>query len=280
MKAGYTVWTWIIRLFEETHEWEPKSARSKMDFEEAIRSVALLGYQSVECFNQIVDIYENADEEFDALIKQYGLTFDCIYIYITDDFKKDLAVAEKCFQFSKRHGIPFANLQASPRPADRAPTEAELEREAEKAREIGRLGRQYGVTVCLHPHLGTMVETREEIDAFVRLAPEEELAFCFDTAHILAGGMDPVETFGAYAKRLKYVHLKDATAKREPGKTHFDRFRSLGDGIIDFPGVFETLKSAGYNGIICVELDQPPVCNFEAAQTSMRYLNAHRALWK
>jgi sugar phosphate isomerase/epimerase len=280
MKAGYTVWTWIIRLFEETHEWEHKSARPKMDFEEAVRSVANLGYKSMECFNQIVDIYEGADEEFTALINKYGLTFDCIYIYVTEDFKKDLEIAEKCFKFSQRHGVRFANLQASPRPEGRAPTAEELAGEFAKIREIGQLGQKYGVTVCLHPHLGTMVEGRSEIDALAEQVPAQDVAFCFDTAHILTAGMDPVEAFAAYAPRLKYVHLKDATAKFLPGQTHFDRFRSLGDGIIDFPGVLEVLRDARYEGIICVELDRPPICNYDAAQTSMRYLNAHRALWQ
>jgi inosose dehydratase len=33
------------------------------------------------------------------------------------------------------------------------------------------------------------------------------------------------------------------------------------------------LKKNGYDGIICVELDSPPVCNYKAAMDSRRYLH-------
>ncbi|MDR1902593.1 MAG: sugar phosphate isomerase/epimerase [Treponema sp.] len=272
MKIGYTVWTWIIRLFEETHTWEPKSNRSRLDFEEAIRSIAHLGYTSVECFNQIVDIYDGADAEFDILLKEYGISFECIYLYLSEDSTADVATAEKCFIFMKRHNIPFANLQASARPEGRVPTREEVKKEADKARQIGVLGKQYGVTVCLHPHLGTMVENKQDIDWFAEFVNAEDVSFCFDTAHILTGGMNVVDMFSQYVSRMPYVHLKDVSATLEPGQTQFDRFRPVGEGIVDFTGVLEVLKNHGYRGVLCVEVDNPQVCNYEAAQTSIQYL--------
>lgn len=270
MKLGYTVWTWIIRLYEETHTWEPKSNRSKMDFEEAVRSIEHLEYESLECFNQIVDIYENADDEFDRLIEKSGLSFDCIYIYITDDFEADKQNAEKCFRFMQRHHIPFANLQASPRPD--AMTAQALDAEIEKMRIIGRLGKAYGVTVCVHPHLDTKIERESEIDRLAQLAAEDELSFTFDTAHIHAADMDIVTMLNRHADRIKYIHLKDIADIKEMKATHFDRFRALGLGIIDFTPIIDTLKKNRYNGILCVEMDNPAICNFESAQQSRNHL--------
>jgi len=50
------------------------------------------------------------------------------------------------------------------------------------------------------------------------------------------------------------------------------RFRPLGYGTIDFKGVYNVLKNNGYDGVICVELDNPPVCNYKAAMDSRIYL--------
>lgn len=272
MKLGYTVWTWIIRLYEETHTWEPKSIRSKIDFEEALKSLSYLGYESVECFNQIVDIYEGADEEFDQVVKENELSFDCIYIYITDDFDADKANAEKCFRFMKRHNIPYANLQASPRPTGHELTEDELEEEIKKAKIIGKLGKEYGVTVCLHPHLDTKIQNRNEIESLVQESSKEELALCFDTAHLEAAGMDSSEMLEKYATRVAYIHLKDIAPESEMLATHFDRFRALGEGMINFNKVIDTLERNGYSGVLCVELDGPKICNFESAQQSMKHL--------
>lgn len=272
MKLGYTVWTWIIRLYEETHTWEPKSMRSKMDFEEALRSLKYLGYESVECFNQIVDIYENEDEAFDEVVKANGLSFDCIYIYITDDFTADKANAEKCFRFMQRHNISYANLQASPRPTEHELTEDELKEEIEKAKIIGRIGKQYGVTVCLHPHLDTRIQNKDEIEKLVQESSKQELSLCFDTAHLVAAGMDCSEMLEEYASWISYIHLKDIAPEREMIVTHFDRFRALGEGIIDFGKIINTLKKINYNGNLCVELDEPKICNFESAQQSMKHL--------
>ncbi|MDD2958704.1 MAG: sugar phosphate isomerase/epimerase [Lachnospiraceae bacterium] len=272
MKLGYTVWTWIIRLYEENHTWEPKSARSKMDFEEAMKSIAYLGYDSAECFNQIVDIYEDAEDEFDQVIKSNKLSFDCIYIYITDDFETDKKNAEKCFRFMKRHNIPYANLQTSPRPLDRKMTEAELKEEIEKAKIIGCMGKEYGVTVCLHPHLDTHIQYEEEIEQLVQRTSKEEIALCFDTAHLEAANMDSAEMIKKYADRIAYMHLKDLAPESEMIATHFDRFRALGKGMLNFDRVLYALKEIGYDGNLCVELDNPAICNFESAQQSMKHM--------
>ena len=45
---------------------------------------------------------------------------------------------------------------------------------------------------------------------------------------------------------------------------------------MDFKGVYKALKNGGYDGVLCVELDKQPVCNYRSAQISREYL--HNAL--
>ena len=47
-----------------------------------------------------------------------------------------------------------------------------------------------GVLAVLHPHVGTMVETRAEVD---RVLDGSAIPLCLDTGHLLIGGTDPLQ---------------------------------------------------------------------------------------
>ena len=51
-------------------------------------------------------------------------------------------------------------------------------------------GRRTGVLAVLHPHVGTMVETRAEVD---RVLAGSAIPLCLDTGHLLIGGTDPLQ---------------------------------------------------------------------------------------
>ena len=58
MNVAYTVWTWMM---EEFGREEPTEAAER-HFEEAVRSISYLGYDSIENFNFIVPLYEKRPE--------------------------------------------------------------------------------------------------------------------------------------------------------------------------------------------------------------------------
>ena len=49
-------------------------------------------------------------------------------------------------------------------------------------------------------------------------------------------------------------------------------FRALGLGTIDFKGVLNALREGGFDGVMCVELDRPEVCNYNSAEISRKYI--------
>ena len=49
-------------------------------------------------------------------------------------------------------------------------------------------------------------------------------------------------------------------------------FRALGHGTVCFPAVKAALEEIGYDGVLCVELDRPEVCNFHSAEVSRIYM--------
>ena len=72
---------------------------------------------------------------------------------------------------------------------------------------------QRGVAAVLHPHVGTMVETRADVD---RVLAGSVIPLCLDTGHLLIGGTDPVELARTVPDRVAHVHLKDVDANWPP----------------------------------------------------------------
>jgi inosose dehydratase len=127
---------------------------------------------------------------------------------------------------------------------------------------ISARARERGVNPVLHPHIGTMVENREEV---ARLLNGSPVPLCLDTGHLLIGGTDPVELAKAAPDRIAHAHLKDVDAGlagrvRTGEITYTDAvragmYRPLGTGDIDIEAIIRTLEASGYSGWYTMEQD-------------------------
>jgi inosose dehydratase len=119
-----------------------------------------------------------------------------------------------------------------------------------------------GVAATLHPHVGTMIENRDEVD---RVLDGSAVPLCLDTGHLLIGGTDPVTLTREAPGRIAHTHLKDVDAtlaarvrSGEIGYTDAVRdgiYRPLGQGDIDIAGIVTTLEANGYSGWYVMEQD-------------------------
>jgi inosose dehydratase len=122
--------------------------------------------------------------------------------------------------------------------------------------------RGHGVTASLHPHAGTMIERRGEIE---RLLSDSAIPLCLDTGHVAIGGADPVAIARAHPDRVVHVHLKDVDAglARQVlnGEIPYQLavraglYRPLGKGDVDVAGTVAALEDAGYRGWYVLEQD-------------------------
>jgi inosose dehydratase len=127
-----------------------------------------------------------------------------------------------------------------------------------------------GVRLVYHHHMGTIVESEADIDAFMA-ATGEAVHLLLDTGHATWGGADPVKLAQRYRARISHVHAKDVRktvmeqARREDwsfldailGKgRELGVYTVPGDGMVDYPAVFKALP--GYSGWIVVEAEQDP----------------------
>jgi inosose dehydratase len=118
------------------------------------------------------------------------------------------------------------------------------------------------VDAVLHPHVGTMVETDDDI---MRVVNGSTIKFCLDTGHMFIGGCDPVEFTKKYADRVGHVHMKDTNsllaAKVRSGELAYYEaminglYAPLGQGDIDMKAIVKNLVAAGYDGWFVLEQD-------------------------
>lgn len=76
----------------------------------------------------------------------------------------------------------------------------------------------------------------------------------YDTGNvILYGNQLPYDDLESSVSYVEFIHLKDKL-----GAYHEWNFPAIGDGEIDFPRLFNTLKRADYKGPISVEVEYTP----------------------
>ena len=119
-----------------------------------------------------------------------------------------------------------------------------------------------GITAVIHPHAGTMVETKADVD---EVLARTSMPFCLDTGHMWIGGTDPVAFAKDHGDRVGHVHFKDvrldiAQRVRDGELSYYDAvteglYTPLGQGDVDVKGITSTLISQGYTGWFVLEQD-------------------------
>jgi len=119
-----------------------------------------------------------------------------------------------------------------------------------------------GIEATLHPHVGTMVETGDEV---ARVLAGSSIGLTLDTGHLLVGGTDPVRLAEEATDRIRHTHLKDVSLAvldrvRSGELTYTEGVREglyapLGRGDIDIAGIIRCLEAAGYSGWYVMEQD-------------------------
>jgi inosose dehydratase len=127
---------------------------------------------------------------------------------------------------------------------------------------LTQLAAARGVRAVLHPHVGTMVETGDDVQ---RVLAGSSIALCLDTGHMLIGGSDPLAITRQAPDRIAHTHLKDvdfAVAKRvQTGELTYTEavrigmYRPLGQGDVDIAGVVGHLEAHDYDGWYVLEQD-------------------------
>jgi inosose dehydratase len=124
-----------------------------------------------------------------------------------------------------------------------------------------------GLRLAYHFHLGTVVETADDLERFLAATPDS-VGLVVDTGHAALGGIDAAALIRRRPERVAHVHVKDVRgtvfeALRARRGSFLDGvlagiFTAPGDGDLDFGSVAQALSDIGYGGWIVVEAEQDP----------------------
>lgn len=123
---------------------------------------------------------------------------------------------------------------------------------------------KYGVDVCYEVHPGEDLHDGVSYERFLEATNNHSRAcLLYDPSHLLLQGIDYLSYIDHYHERIKMFHVKDAefnpTGKQgvyggySSWLERAGRFRSLGDGQVDFKGIFSKLSGCDFDGWAVLE---------------------------
>jgi inosose dehydratase len=260
-------------------ERKPVDDAAKKMLEQCFNECKFLGYDYVENFAYIEGYFKDNAQELIDIQKRCGVELVNLYGHFGFDEEAALETAKKQVKFLADVGGKWYNCQNSgfgdDGPSERPTNPEMIDAMCRITNKLGEYANSLGVRVCFHPHYGTCVYSQEDIDYFYSHTDPKLVAMCIDTAHTTLAGIDPVALVKQMGKRIEYVHLKDVDTyamSQAEGREKMASFRALGLGTVNFPAVKAALEEVGYDGVLCVELDRPAICNFKSAEISRQYI--------
>ena len=161
---------------------------------------------------------------------------------------------------------------------------------AEGYNQMGKMARENGLWFSVHHHMGTGIQTEEEIDRLMELTDPEYVFLVFCIGHVKCAGINPEELLKKHVKRVRHVHFKDVRADvREKaiknGWSFMEAVRAgiftiPGDGCVDYDPLIKILNDNDYEGCFMVEADQDPAKAppFEYAKRARSFIREHAGL--
>jgi sugar phosphate isomerase/epimerase len=197
--------------------------------------------------------------------------------------------ARRMLVMHQRHGCTAATF-FPPRGVNPGEDEAEAYRETFRfLAEMGKMAvKEYGVRMGVHNLPNSLVSTQEQVDRYLDNTDPRYVFCAWDLGHLYLDGCDVNGTMRRSVDRLVLLDLKDGIREPSPdefvapngqrwaGDSERGRFFNseweAGRGEIDFPAVYEILKTAGYRGWVIHDLHAVRVSAAVSARIGMSYI--------
>lgn len=170
----------------------------------------------------------------------------------------------------------------------RAPglVEAAFDTLAARWRPLLDLAEENGIDICYEIHPGEDLHDGVTFEMFLdRVDGHGRANMLYDPSHYLLQQLDYLQNIDIYRDRIRMFHVKDAEF-RPTGRQgvyggyqgwadRAGRFRSLGDGQVDFGAVFSKLTQYGFDGWAVVEWECALKHPEDGAREGARFVRDH-----
>ncbi len=171
-----------------------------------------------------------------------------------------------------------------PRPAGLV--EAAFDELAKRWRPILDAFDDAGVTIGYEIHPGEDLHDGMTFEMFLeRVGNHPRCCINYDPSHFLLQQLDYLGFIDVYHERISAFHVKDAEFNPSPKQGVYSgfqawmdraaRFRSLGDGQVDFKGIFSKLQAYGYDSWAVMEWECCLKHPEDGAREGAAFINDH-----
>jgi sugar phosphate isomerase/epimerase len=143
-----------------------------------------------------------------------------------------------------------------------------------------------GVDVCYEIHPGEDLHDGVSYEMFLeRVNNHPRANLLYDPSHFVLQQLDYLQYIDFYHERIRAFHVKDAefnpTGKQgvyggfQSWVNRAGRFRSLGDGQVDFAGIFSKLSAYGFDGWAVLEWECAIKSAEQGAEEGAPFIQSH-----
>jgi inosose dehydratase len=243
---------------------------------QAITDTANLGFYGFETFGDVLTKWESQGG-LEPDLEQHHLPLISAYCTLNltdstrrkDEIDKSLAWAKLIKQCNGRIFVLGPN-QVKRDGYDFAANKANI---VTTLNEAAKAVTDQGLTVVLHQHTGTCVESRDETYAVLDAVDTSCVKFGPDIGQLTKGGSDAVQVVKDYLPLVQHMHLKDYNGV-DP---HLLGYCPLGQGKVNIPAILDIMAGRKIHGMVMGELDNDlnnpsPTAPVELVKTSKLYL--------
>ncbi len=157
---------------------------------------------------------------------------------------------------------------------------------ANRWRPILDVYEEQGVDLCYEIHPGEDLHDGISYERFLQEVDNHPRACInYDPSHFVLQALDHLAFIDIYHERIKAFHVKDGEFNPdgrqgvyggfEPWLTRAGRFRSLGDGQVDFKGIFSKLTQYDYGSWAVLEWECVLKSPEQGAREGARFIQEH-----
>lgn len=145
---------------------------------------------------------------------------------------------------------------------------------------------EHGVDVCFEIHPGEDLHDGDTFEMFLeRVDNHARCNMLYDPSHFVLQCLDYIDHIDIYKDRIRMFHVKDAefnpTGRKgvyggfQSWENRAGRFRSLGDGQVDFAAIFSKMATNNFDGWAVVEWECAIKHPHDGAREGAQFVKDH-----
>jgi sugar phosphate isomerase/epimerase len=129
-------------------------------------------------------------------------------------------------------------------------------------KECNDICKENGLELLIEPRVGEVTGNTEGLLRLFDAIPDDNLGAILDTAHQYAQKEILPLSIAKLGSKIRYVHVADNDGRENH---HY----AVGNGTVDWEGVFTTLNEQGYDGFYAIDLEKLPDLADEFIKTKL-----------